>query len=127
MQFKIDENLPLEVAKLLLQAGYDTLTIWDQELVGSDDQTIATACQRERRCLITLDKDFADIRTYPPEDFAGLMILRLKQQDKPTILEIIKKVLTLLPDNPIEQHLWIVEERRIRIRGMADVDIIQRK
>jgi hypothetical protein len=36
----------------------------------------------------------------------------------------MKKVLTLLPHNPIEQHLWIVEERRIRIRGMADTDII---
>ena len=124
VQFKTDENLPLEVAELLRQAGYNALTIWDQELVGSADHEIAKICQRERRCLITLDKDFADICTYPPEDFAGLMILRLKQQDKLTILEIVKKVITLLPHNPIDQHLWIVEERRIRIRGMADADII---
>jgi len=127
MQFKTDENLPIEVAVLFRQAGYNTLTIWDQELVGSNDDEIATICQRERRCLITLDKDFADIRTYPPEDFAGIMILRLKQQDKPKILEIVKKLLTLLPAHPIEQHLWIVEERRIRIRGKADVDIIQKR
>ncbi len=125
MQFKIDENLPIDIAELLRQTGYNALTIWDQELVGSPDQTIAEVCQRERRCLITLDKDFADIRTYPPENFAGLMILRPKQQDKPTILEMVKKLLTLLPHHPIEQHLWIVGERRIRIRGMTDVDIIQ--
>lgn len=126
MQFKTDENLPIEVAELFIQAGYNTLTIWDQELVGSDDQTIANICQREKRCLITLDKDFADIRTYPPENFAGLVILRPMHQDKPTIIKIVKKLLTLLPHYPIEQHLWIVEERRIRIRGMSDMDVIQK-
>jgi predicted nuclease of predicted toxin-antitoxin system len=125
MLFKIDENLPIDVAELLQQAGYNALTVWDQKLVGSADQVLAAICQQEQRCLITLDKDFADIRSYPPEDFAGLLILRLKQQDKPTILAIIKKLLLLFPHHPIERHLWIVEERRIRMRGMAVVDIIQ--
>ena len=64
MQFKIDENLPVDVADLLRQAGHDAATIWDQNLVGSRDQVIAEICQREKRCLITLDKHFADIRTY---------------------------------------------------------------
>ena len=127
MKFKIDENLPIEVAELLQRAGYDALTIWDQNLVGSNDTEIAVVCQREERCLLTLDKDFADIRTYPPEHFAGLMILRVKHQDKPTILEIVKKLLTLFPHNPVDQHLWVVEERRVRIRGAVDVDIIHRK
>ena len=90
MQFKIDENLPIDVAELFQQAGHDVLTIWDQDIVGSPDQRIANICQRERRCLITLDKDFADIRTYPPESFAGIMILRVKQQDKPTIARSLK-------------------------------------
>ena len=61
----------------------------------------------------------------PPEEFAGLVVIRLKQQDKPAILAIMKKLLVLLPSHPVEQHLWIVEERRVRIRGMADTDIIQ--
>lgn len=125
MQFKIDENLPIDVAELLRQVGYDALTIWDQDLVGSRDQTIAEICQQERRCLITLDKDFADIRTYPPEHFAGIMILRVKQQDKLIMLELMKKLLVLIPHHPIEQHLWIIDDRRVRIRGITDTDIIQ--
>ncbi len=28
MQFKLDENLPIDVAELLRQHGYNTLTIW---------------------------------------------------------------------------------------------------
>jgi predicted nuclease of predicted toxin-antitoxin system len=125
MQFKIDENLPVDVADLLRQAGYDALTLWDQHLVGSSDQKIAEICQHERRCLITLDKDFADIRSYPPQEFTGIMILRLQQQDMPTILTVMKKLLALLPSHPLDQHVWIVEERRVRIRGATDTDIIQ--
>lgn len=34
MKFKIDENLPFEVAQLLREAGYDTATVHDQNLVG---------------------------------------------------------------------------------------------
>jgi predicted nuclease of predicted toxin-antitoxin system len=117
MKFKTDENLPIEVAEMLEEAGYDALSIWDQEMVGSDDPAVAKVCQDEGRCLITLDKDFADIRTYPPEDFAGLMILRVKTQDKPTILALVKKIITLLPHTPVDKHLWIVEERRVRVRG----------
>ena len=125
MQFKIDENLPIDVADLLRQNGHDALTIWDQNIVGSPDRMIAEICQREHRCLITLDKDFADIRTYPPENFAGIIILRVRQQDKPTILEWMKKLLVLIPHHPIKQHLWIVEKRRVRIKGITTTDIIQ--
>jgi hypothetical protein len=34
MKFKIDENLPVEVAELLRQAGYETATVYDQNLMG---------------------------------------------------------------------------------------------
>jgi len=32
MQFKVDENLPIEVAELLNVAGHDALTVLDQKL-----------------------------------------------------------------------------------------------
>ncbi|WP_368730321.1 DUF5615 family PIN-like protein [Nitrosococcus oceani] len=35
MNFKIDENLPVEVAELLCEAGHDALTVDEQELRGS--------------------------------------------------------------------------------------------
>ena len=119
MRFKIDENLPVEVAELLRRVGYDAVSVFDQHLEGSDDPAIASVCQQEHRCLITLDKDFSDIRTYPPEQFYGLIVLRLNHQDKPYVLDIIKDVVKLLASEPLEQHLWIVEEGRVRIRGSA--------
>lgn len=117
MHFKIDENLPVEVADLLHQAGYEASTVVEQKLGGKDDMEIAHICQQEHNVLITLDTDFADIRTYPPTNYFGLVVLRLGQQDKPYVLGIVARLLPLFSSEPLEKHLWIVEENRIRIRS----------
>ena len=115
MRFKIDENLPVEVAILLTEHGHDAMTVFQENLDGASDSDISNACQREKRALVTLDTDFADIRTYPPQNFSGLIILRLKRQDKPHVMSVINHLIMLLPDEPLEQRLWIVDEKRVRI------------
>ena len=52
-KFKVDENLPIDVAELLQKAGYDALTVHDEDLVGTLDPQIASICQKEKRALIT--------------------------------------------------------------------------
>ena len=116
MRFKVDENLPVGAATLLLKAGHDVQAVLQQGLGGQPDADIANACQRERRILITLDIDFADIRTYPPEQFHGLIVLRLRQQDRAHVLDVLGRLLQILGSESIQGQLWIVEEDRIRIR-----------
>ena len=43
--------------------------LWAQGLRGGADPTLAEICKRESRALVTLDLDFADIRTYPPAEY----------------------------------------------------------
>ena len=80
MQFKTDENLPVEVAEALRDAGFDALTIHDQKMVGDSDPQVASVCQNEKRALVTLDLDFSDIRTYPPDQYPGIIVLRPRNQ-----------------------------------------------
>jgi predicted nuclease of predicted toxin-antitoxin system len=117
MQFKVDENLPIEVAELLKEAGHDATTVVEQRLGGEADAEIASVCQREGRALVTLDTDFADIRAYPPTQYAGLVVLRLRRQDKPYVLDLLTRLTEMFSSEPLAGHLWIVEEGRIRIRG----------
>ncbi len=117
MKFKADENLPVEAADLLRKAGYDAVTVAEQRLQGSPDSIIASVCQKEGRVLITLDTGFADIRTYSPAQFSGLIVLRLYRQDKPHVLRAIERLIPLFSSEPLEHFLWIVEETRLRIRG----------
>lgn len=66
MKFKTDENVHPALAERLRADGHDALTIWDQQMRGRRDPDVAAACVLEGRALITVDKGFADIRTYPP-------------------------------------------------------------
>ncbi len=117
MRFKVDENLPIEIADLLNHAGHHATTVRDEALSGSSDLKIASVCREERRALITLDTDFADVQLYPPEQFSGLIVLRLRRQDKPYVLEICGRFVPLLFTEPLDRHLWIVEDHQVRIRG----------
>lgn len=117
MRFKVDENLPIEIAELLRDAGHDALTVQEQHLGSSIDPDIASVCREERRALVTLDTDFADIRTYPPSNYSGIVILRLKQQDKDHVINTFEATTLLFGHEPLEGNLWIVEEQHIRIRS----------
>ena len=117
MKFKIDENLPIDVASLLNSTGHEAETVISQNLSGSTDQSLIKVCQSEGRALITFDGDFADIRAYPPPDYPGLVVLRLKRQDKNFVLEIIQKLTETFSLEELTGKLWLVEENRIRIRG----------
>lgn len=115
MKFKIDESLPTEFAEFLRDGGHDATTAIEQGMGGASDARVARACSEESRILMTLDLDFADVRAHPPRDFAGFMVFRLRKQDRRALLNMLRQVVSLLPSNPIECRLWIVEEDRIRI------------
>ena len=116
MKFKIDENLPVEFADLLIANGHNAKTVIDQGMAGSVDFFVINTCSREDRVLVTLDLDFADVRVYPPHEYAGIMVLRVSRQDKRYLLDVFARALSALSKEPIRQHLWIIEESRIRIR-----------
>jgi predicted nuclease of predicted toxin-antitoxin system len=117
MQFKLDENLPVDAAQLLINAGHDALTVLDQNMGGRPDPDVAEVCQREGRALITLDLDFSDIRTYPPANYSGIIVLRPRLQDKTSVLSLIARLLSTLAVEPLDKHLWTVDETSIRIRS----------
>ncbi|MCL4473910.1 MAG: DUF5615 family PIN-like protein [Actinobacteria bacterium] len=120
MRFKIDENLPEDVALVLRNAGHDAITVLAQKLGGAEDQKIANICKDENRILVTLDAGFADIRTYPPSDYPGIIVLRLRHLDKISVVNVAKHLLIQLPTEQLSNRLWIVEETRVRVRGQDE-------
>ncbi len=116
MRFKTDENLSLDVAELLKRQGHDAENVWQELLSGTPDTNLILVCQQERRILLTLDTDFANILAYPPRDYFGIIVFRLANQDKVSVLTVVGKLLKLLETESPEKSLWIVEEGRVRIR-----------
>ena len=48
MKFKVDENLPVELAEFLRNEGYDAITVIEQNLSGRSDSIIASVCKKEK-------------------------------------------------------------------------------
>ena len=96
MKFKTDENLPVEAAATLRNAGFDAEIIPDERLSGAEDQVVAARVRQEGRTLVTLDLDFANIQAYPPQQSAGIIVLRLKALDKPTVLTYVRRAIAVL-------------------------------
>lgn len=117
MKIKIDENLPNSLVGILEDVGHGVSTVHDESLQGAMDAQIYTAVQEEQRALMTLDVGFADIRTYPPAEHAGIIVLRLEQQDKAHLESVTKRIAGMLTDEELIGKLWIVQEERIRIRS----------
>jgi predicted nuclease of predicted toxin-antitoxin system len=117
MPFKVDENLHEEVAELLRQHGHDAVTVFAQKLQGHSDDDVAARCLDEGRALISLDLDFANILTYPPENYAGIIVLRLHDPSRPATMAALRRLLPLLTTEPLVGHLWIVDDVGMRVRA----------
>ena len=122
MRSKIDENLPVEAAAMLREAGWDSSTVHDEELSGAEDARISAACRTEKRALFTLDGDFADIQTYPPADYLAIVVLRPRHPNREAVLHLLGRALRVLQQEWIPHRLWIVEPNRIRVRGGNEPD-----
>src|SRR5712692_4130044 len=80
MRLKLDENMPATPVELLSGWDHDVTTAVEEGLAGRDDPTVAEGVTREGRMLITLDRGFGNIRSYPPGDHPGIIVLRLPDQ-----------------------------------------------
>ncbi|MCX7108778.1 MAG: DUF5615 family PIN-like protein [Proteobacteria bacterium] len=117
MRFKIDENLHVDAAEFLRQQGFDAMTVGEQGLSGQADNVIAQVCQHEKRVLVTLDLDFADMRSYPPNQYSGLLVLRLTDQSRPSVLRTLARILPFFQAEKLIGQLWIVDDNKLRIRA----------
>lgn len=116
MRVKLDENMPIEAAALLRVAGWECDTVFDEGLSGAEDGNIGGRCRAEGRVLFTLDLDFADIRTYPPIEYPGIVVLRPIELSRGSVLRLLQRSIPILTTEWAEHRLWIVEPGRVRIR-----------
>lgn len=116
LRFKLDENLPGRVAVALCSLGHDVETAYSEGLAGARDPILLAACTAEDRVLVTLDLDFSDIRVYPPGSHRGIWVLRPAEQTFAAVLNLALAGIRLSSAERTSGQLWVVDERRVRIR-----------
>jgi hypothetical protein len=118
MKFLVDEDLPRSVAPLIRELGHDAEDVRDVGLRGAPDSEIAAYAKANKQCLVTADGGFANIRNYPPREYAGFVVLDLPPRaTSPVILKLVRDFFAqseLIDDLP--GRLAIVAFGRVRLR-----------
>ena len=118
MKFLLDANMPRSAASLLRALGHQVEDVRDVLPNGADDAIVAAHARAGQFILVSRDFDFADIRNYPPQDYAGIIVLELPDdaiaaQENQTLESFASRadLLARLPG-----RLAIVESWRVRFR-----------
>jgi predicted nuclease of predicted toxin-antitoxin system len=116
MKFKVDENLPLEIADDLVRLGHDADTVHDEGLGGADDAVVVEAARASERILLTLDKGIASIQQHPIADQSGVVLFRPSNSGRGEVLSFVRLRLGALLEMELPGHLTVVSPTRIRVR-----------
>jgi predicted nuclease of predicted toxin-antitoxin system len=121
VKLKLDENLSRRAADLIRAAGHDAVTVASQGLRGTPDEILFEVCRRERRALVTLDRDFGQVLRYPPAAGAGIVVLEIgPRATHAALIDRVRELLLLLKARSPNGALWIVEPGRLRIHLPSD-------
>ncbi len=116
MKIKLDENLPVRLARALEQLGHDTDTIPQEGLAGREDPQVWEAAQETGRFLITQDLDFPDIRRFAPGTHYGILLVRLRDPGRNALLKRIQGLFHAEAVENWKRCFVVVTDRKLRIR-----------
>lgn len=74
-RFLIDESLDQELVEVLRVLGWNAVGAMEANLIGKSDEDVIAYAWRERRMLLTKDRDFLDNRRFPEHRNSGIVIL----------------------------------------------------
>ncbi len=116
MKVKLDENLPAELLDDLRAAGHEADTVRNEGLTGSPDAVILEQVRQDRRVLFTQDKGIANIRAYPPEQHAGIVLFRPPSMGHGTTLAFVRRHLPAVLKLDLAGHSVVVTDLALRLR-----------
>jgi predicted nuclease of predicted toxin-antitoxin system len=116
MKFKLDENLPLQIATAIRARMHDIETAGEEGLTGRADADIWQAAQREGRILITQDLDFSDTRKFQPGTHHGIVLIRLQSPSRQNLIHRTTELFEAEDVSGWAGCFVVVTERKIRVK-----------
>ena len=116
MKFKLDENLPVELATDLRGLGHDADTVTDEGLRGAADPTVVNAAFAADRILLTLDKGIASLQRYQIHQHAGVVLFRPDTSGRGAVIAFVRERLHRVLEMDLSGRLTVVGPLGIRLR-----------
>ena len=114
-----DQCVPTEIADLLRRTGHQVIKVRDVMPIRSPDRAVIAKAQELKCILVSLNGDFLDIVTYPPQNYQGIVAIQLHNHPEviPLLMKRLCEYLTRQPDQEFYTgKLFVAEPHRIRVR-----------
>jgi predicted nuclease of predicted toxin-antitoxin system len=92
VRFLVDESTGPDVARWLRTLGHDVFSVYDENRGLPDDEVLRWA-EREKRVLITNDKDFGELVFRDAKSHAGVVLLRIEDERPANKKAVLEKLL----------------------------------
>jgi len=118
-RFFADHCVSNAIMQTLREAGHEVVRLREQLPVESPDANVIAKAQQLDAILLSLNGDFADIVTYPPADYQGIIALQVRNHPEiiPQLMPRLQDYLSFHADRDYYRgKLLVVEVHRIRIR-----------
>jgi predicted nuclease of predicted toxin-antitoxin system len=120
LRFLADENFPGDAVKVLTRMGFDVAWIL-KDASGSSDEEVLKRATKEKRILITFDKDFGELafkRGLPAS--CGIILFRIPLLSPRYIVKIVEEAIKSRDD--WAGYFSVVEMNRIRMKPIFRVE-----
>jgi len=114
LKLLLDENIGYLVVRDLRSQGYDVKSILEEK-PSLDDVAVLKLAEKERRILVTLDKDFGKLIFLNSRKHVGVIFLRPQKESPANILALLTNVLKSY-QNKLPNRFVTVSESNIRFR-----------
>ena len=118
MKLLLDQGLPRSAAKLLREAGIDTVHVSEIGYSTADDATILQRGQEEERIVITFDADFHTLLAFSRAATPSVIRIRIEGLYGKKAADLIQAVLTHCAEDLKQGAVVTVQPKRIRVRRL---------
>jgi predicted nuclease of predicted toxin-antitoxin system len=116
LQILADENIYGRIVAWLRDGGHDVVYA-AESMSGSADAEIAARCEADHLVLLTEDKGFGDLAVRGGFKPAGIILLRLDNEDSEQRLARLVRLWPFIEGN-VAGHLVTVSRQHLRVRSI---------
>ena len=111
-----DANVFVPMVNGLRDIGHDVFDVKEKGLENLSDPDIFRLAQKERRILVTMDKDFSNILLYPPGEHQGIIVVKLYRLKVADATRLFLDAMDDIKPEDIPGNLVIIDRSKTRIR-----------
>lgn len=115
MRIKLDQNLSQYLREDLTALGHDVDAVVEEGLSGASDPDVLKEATAADRILFTLDRDFLDLKKYPPQSHRGVVVFRPRRQGASAVANFVLAFARSSDLTKYYRQTTVVERTRTRI------------